>query len=95
MLLDDDVVSDGEAEAGALPGRLRREEGIEHFFSCFRRNASAVVANRDLYAIAQVLCRSYESRLIAIAIVLLFALDRRIEAVRDQVQESSRDLLWE
>jgi hypothetical protein len=30
MLLDDDIVTDGEAEAGALAGWLGCEEGIEH-----------------------------------------------------------------
>ena len=31
MLLDDDVVTDREAEPGAFSGRLRREERIEFF----------------------------------------------------------------
>src|SRR6516165_10552031 len=93
MLLHDDVVSDGEAKASAFPGRLGREEGIEHLFLHLRRNADAVVANRDLYAIAEALRRRRESRLIAIATILLFAFGRRIEAVGDQVQESPRDLL--
>src|SRR5262249_18683520 len=30
MLLNDDVMTDGEAKAGALTCRLRREERIEH-----------------------------------------------------------------
>src|SRR5215831_120714 len=87
MLLHDDVVSDGQAKASAFPGRLRREEGIEHLLPDFGRNAGAVVANRDLYAVAEILRRSGKSRLIAIAIVLLFALRRRIEAVGDEVQK--------
>src|SRR6516162_7306873 len=32
MLFYDDVVTDRQAEAGALPSRLRREEGIKHLF---------------------------------------------------------------
>ena len=95
MLLHDDVVSDGQAKASTLAGRLCREEGIEHLFPYFGRNAGAVVANPDLNSVAKVLCRSRKGWLIAIAIVLLFALGRRIEAVRDQVQESPRDLLRE
>ena len=35
MLLDDDVVSDGQTKAGALSGRLGREEGIEPLISLF------------------------------------------------------------
>src|SRR5262249_32741673 len=95
MLLDDDVVTYGQAEASALSRWFGREERIEHLFPYFRRNAAAVVANRDLYAIAEVLRRSDKSRLIAIATVLLFAFGRRIEAVRDQVQQSPCDLLRE
>ena len=95
MLLHDDVVSDGQAKAGALSGGFGREEGIEHLLLHFGRNAGAVVANSDLNAVAEVLRRSHKGWLIAIAIVLLFALGRRIEAVRDQVQESPCDLLRE
>ena len=54
MLLHDDVVSDGEAKASAFPGRLGREEGIEHLFLHLSRDARAVIANRDLYAVAEV-----------------------------------------
>ena len=72
---------------------LRREEGIEDLFLHFGRNPSAVVANSDLYAVAEVLRRGHKNRFIAIAIVLLFALGCRIEAVGDQVQESPCDLL--
>ena len=95
MLLHNYVVSDGQAKAGTLSGRLCREEGIEHLIFYFARNAGAVVANRNLYAVAEVLRRSRKSRLIAIAIVLFGALGRRIEAVRDQVQESPCNLLRE
>src|SRR5262245_52303565 len=95
MLLYDDVVSDGQAKASTLASRFCREEGIEHLFLYLRRNADAVIANPDLYAVAEVLCRSRKSRLKAFAVVLLFTFTRRIEAVRDQVQKCSCDLLWE
>src|SRR6185312_7098858 len=62
----------------------------EHLLLYLRRNAGAVVANRDLYAVAEVLGRSRKRRLIAIAIVLLSPLGRRVEGVRDQVQERAR-----
>ena len=95
MLLDDDVVTDGQAKPGSLSGWFRREEGVEHLLLYLRRNADAVVANPDLHAVAEVFRRSSQSRLIAIAIALLFALRRRVEAVRDQVQERPCDLLRE
>ena len=95
MLLHDDVVSDGQAKVSALSSGFCREERIEHLFLHLGRNADAVVANRDLYAVAEVLRRSDKSRLIAIATILLFAFGRRLEAVGDQVQESTCDLLRE
>src|SRR5262249_61145947 len=55
----------------------------------------AVVPNADLYAVAQVLRCGSEGWLIPFALVLIFALGRRIEAVGDQVQESPCDLLRE
>src|SRR6516162_9412555 len=74
MLLHDDVVSDGQAKASALSSGFCREERIEHLFPNLRRNARTVIANPDFDAVAEVLRRSCKSRLIAIAIVLLFAL---------------------
>ena len=53
MLLDDDVMTDGEAEAGAFSGWLGCEEGIEHLFPDLGWNASAIVADRNLYLIAE------------------------------------------
>src|SRR6516162_4793926 len=93
MLLHDDVVSDGQAKASALASGFCCEERIEHLFPYFGRNARAVIANRDLYAIAEVLRRSDKSRLIATATVLLFALGRRIKAIRYKVQKCPCDLL--
>src|SRR5215831_17148993 len=54
MLLDNDVVSDRQAKAGTFPGRFCREEGIEHLFPRFGRNARAVVANPDFNFVAEV-----------------------------------------
>ena len=81
MLLDDDVVTDGQAKPSPFSSRFCREEGIEHLLPDLGRNAGAVVPNPDLYAVAEVLRRSRESGLIAITNVLLFALGRRIKAV--------------
>jgi hypothetical protein len=73
VLLDDDVVTNGQAKASTLSRRLRREKGIEHLLLYLGLNANAVVTNPDLYAVAEVLRRSSKSRRIAIATVLLFA----------------------
>src|SRR6516165_946989 len=93
MLFYDDVVGDRQAKASTLASRFCCEEGVEHLFPYFGRNAEAIVANPDLNLVAKVLCRRRKGRLIAIALVLLFALARGIKAVRYQVQESPSDLL--
>src|SRR6266446_7831137 len=54
MLLGDDVVADRQAEAGALAGRLRREEGLEQFVTMFGRDPGAVVAHPDLDFVAEI-----------------------------------------
>jgi len=56
MLLDNDVVTDRETEAGAFPGGLGREEGIEHLLLHLGWNTSAVIANSDLDSLAEA-CR--------------------------------------
>src|SRR5262245_27689391 len=63
VLLDDDVVTDGKAEAGAFASRFGGEEGIEHLFFHIRRNTGAVVADRDFHTIAKILCRCSDGRL--------------------------------
>jgi hypothetical protein len=55
MLFDDDVVADGRAKSGALSSGFSREEGIEYLLLYVGRNAGAVIANPDLYAVAEVL----------------------------------------
>src|SRR5262249_37153965 len=85
--------TNGQAEAGAFSSGFCREERIEHLFLYLGRNASTVVPNAYLYAVAKVLCRSRKSRLKSFAVVLLFTFTCRIEAVGDQVQESPCDLL--
>src|SRR5262245_2620745 len=68
MLLDDDVVADGEAKAGALSSRFGREERIENLFLHARRDSSAVIANPNLHTIAKIFGRGSESRLVAAAV---------------------------
>jgi hypothetical protein len=81
MLLDDDVVTDGEAKARALAGRLCREERSEQPLLHIGPNASAIVANRDLDAVAEALGRRSKGRLIVAATCFCFALGRRVKAV--------------
>ena len=47
MLLDDDVMANGQAKARAFSGRLGRKERIEDLLLHLRRNAGAVVADSD------------------------------------------------
>ena len=90
MLLHDDIVSDGQAEPGALSSRFCREKGIENLIPDLGRNAGAVIAYPDLYTITKVSGCSRKRGLVT-AVRLRFALGRRIEAVRDQVQQHSGD----
>jgi hypothetical protein len=60
MLLDDDVVAYGQAEASTLSRWLGREEGVEHLLPDLVRNSDAVVANPDLYPVAKVFGRRRE-----------------------------------
>ena len=57
MLLDDDVVSDGQAKASTLASRFCRKEGIEHLLPYLGWNPRAVVANSDFNFVADVFCR--------------------------------------
>jgi hypothetical protein len=93
MLLDDDVVTDGKPKPGALSSRLSREERIEHLFFDLGRDTRAVVANPDLHTIAEALGRGSEGWLAIIH--FRFALRRRVEAIRDQVEQRPRNLLRE
>ena len=55
MLLDDDVVTNGQAEPSAFTGRFCREERVEQFLPRFGRDAGAVVAYPDFDAVAETL----------------------------------------
>src|SRR5258708_19118029 len=88
-------MADRETKPSSLTGRLGREERIEYLFPDVGRNAGAVITNPDLYAVTEVLRRCRKGRLIAIATILLLALGCGIEAVRDEVQKCSGDLLCE
>ena len=57
MLLDDDVVTDGQTKPSPFTGWLGREERIEHLVLHLGRYAGAVVADADFDAVAEVLGR--------------------------------------
>jgi hypothetical protein len=81
MLLDNDVVADGDTKAGPLASRLRREEWIEYLFLHLKRNTSAIVANPDFHTVAEVPGGRYKGWLVVASILLCTALGRRVEAV--------------
>src|SRR5262245_40696887 len=95
MLLDDDVVTDGEPEAGSFSSGLRREEWIEYLFLHVGRNASAIVSDRYFDTVAKVFGGRYKGRLVVASIRLRTALDRRVEAVRNQIEKRPCDVLRE
>jgi hypothetical protein len=95
VLLDNNVVADGEAKTGALSGRLGCEERIEHLLLHLGRNAGAVVADPDFHLIAKAARRGRKGWLIAIVTRLRFPFCRRIKAVGNQVQKNPGDVLWE
>jgi hypothetical protein len=81
MLLDDDVVTDGEAKAGAFSSRFGREERVEHLFFHVRRDASAVIADPDFYTIAKVFGRRSEGRLVVAVVCFRSTLGRCMEGL--------------
>ena len=81
MLLDDDVVTDGEAKPGAFSRWFCREERIEYFLFHFGWNAGAVVADSDFDAIPKTFGCGRKGWLIAIATDLPLVLGRRVEAI--------------
>src|SRR5215831_2089859 len=95
MLLDDDIVTDGEPKSGAFSSGFRCEERVEHLFFHFRRNAGPVVANCYFDAIAQILSRGSKCWLVIAAIAFCSAFSRGIKAIGDQIKQSPRDVLWE
>ena len=82
MLFHDDVVTDGQTKAGALPRRLRRKKRVEHLILDLRRDPDPIIAKPYLHPIAEVLCRGQKCRLeIDFSIFFGLALGRSIKAV--------------
>src|SRR6185312_1380072 len=93
MLLDDNVVANGEPQAGPLARRFRREERVEYLLLQIGRNAGAVVPDPDFHTVAEALCRNDKDRLVAIATGFRLAFRRRIKTIRDHVEEGAGDVL--
>jgi hypothetical protein len=68
MLLDDDVVTDRQAEPSPFTGRLCRKERVEQLLLHFGRDAGTVVAYPDFDAGAEVLGRGRERWLVVASI---------------------------
>ena len=95
MLLDDDVVTNGQAEPSPFTGRLGRKEWVEQLLLHLGWDAGAVVADPDFDPVTEVLGRGGKRRLVAATIRFGFALCRRVEAVGDEVEQRPRNLLRE
>jgi hypothetical protein len=76
MLLDDDVVTDGQPKPDPFSSGFGRKEGSEQPFLHIGRNAGAVVADPDLHAVSEVLGRGRKRWLVVAAIRFRFALGR-------------------
>src|SRR5262245_50073646 len=92
MLFYDDVITERQAKAGALAGWFAGEERIEHLLHHLRRDTGAVVANPNLHFVAEIPGGGKKHRLI-VALHFRAALSGGMEAIRDQVQQHTRDLL--
>ena len=95
VLLDDDVVTNGQAKPSPFTGRFCRKERVEQLFLNLRRNTGAVVAYSDFDTLAQILGRGSKRRFVVATICFGFTLCCRVETIRDQVEQRPRNLLWE
>src|SRR3974390_3747179 len=68
MLFDDDIVTDGQTEPGALARRFGCKERVEHLFFDLGRDPRPIIANSDLHLIAKVLGRSQQHWLLLVEI---------------------------
>ena len=77
------------------PAGLVVKNGLNNLVLHLGRNARAVVADPDFHAVAEVLGGGSKGWLVVAPIRFRFALGRRIEAVRDQVEQNPCDVLRE
>src|SRR5262249_50744010 len=93
MLLDNDVMTDREAQSSPFSGRLGREERIENSFLHMGRNTAAVVANSDLHLVSKVFCRRQKCGFVSVVGGKSFAHRRSVKTVGDEVEKNARDFL--
>src|SRR3954447_9710790 len=95
VLLGDYVVADRQTETGSFAGGLCREEGLEQLVLDLGRNASAVVAHRDLDRVIRLTRRHLQGRAEGAVAAVARALSHSggVEAVAEQVEEEAGDLL--
>ena len=89
MLLRDDVIADRQAEAGALAGRLCREEWLEQLVFDVIRNAGAIVAHADLDRISDIAGRYFQRGFETEVHATPSTPAGRKEAIAEEVQEYS------
>src|SRR6516165_10795433 len=78
VLLGYDLVADRQPKAGALAGRLGREERLEQLVPIFQGNTDAVVTHPDLDALAELAGRDLQCRAVssaALAVPLLSGIE--------------------
>ena len=95
MLLDDDVMAERQAKPGPFAGGLVVKNGLN--ILSFTSGGMPVPLSRILISTRspRLLGRGHKGWLVGIAIGLRLALRRRIEAVRDQIEQHPGDLLGE
>src|SRR5215467_3369786 len=93
MLLDNNIVTDGQTKSGAFAGRLGREEGIEYLFLHVWRNAGAIVPDCYFDTVTQVSGCGNKSWLIVAVIGFCCPLGRSVKAIGDQIEQNPSDIL--
>src|ERR1700733_8040849 len=81
VLLDDDVMTDGQAQSGSFTGGLGCKERIEHLLLHLGRHAGAVVADPDLDAVAEILGHGSQNGLVVASIRFRLTLCCGVEAI--------------
>src|SRR5205085_458288 len=82
-----------QPQAGALAGRLGREERLEQLVFDLRRNAGAVVTNADFNRIAEFASRHLQRWPELCIAFLPLAFGGRVEAIAEQVETNAGDVL--
>ena len=88
MLLDDDVMTNGQAEPGPFTSRLCRKERVKQLLLHLRQNAGAVVAYPDFDAVTEVLGRGSKRWLIVMDQDLPLSRDSRTVKIVVDFSES-------